>query len=109
MSGERKAPLWPWIVTLLIGLPVLYVLSFGPACWITSRTHVGASALPTVYRPITWVMWRDERVMEAMNSYAEFGSAGSWHWLGVGDLEESTFFWSDEVIFTSGPPSIGSP
>jgi hypothetical protein len=30
MSDKRKA-LWPWIVALLIGLPVLYVASFGPA------------------------------------------------------------------------------
>jgi hypothetical protein len=28
MSDARK-PLWPWIVALLIGLPVLYVASFG--------------------------------------------------------------------------------
>jgi hypothetical protein len=37
MSEDRKQPLWPWIVALLIGLPVLYVASFGPACWIGSR------------------------------------------------------------------------
>jgi hypothetical protein len=30
MSDLRK-PFWPWIVALLIGLPVLYVLSSGPA------------------------------------------------------------------------------
>jgi hypothetical protein len=37
MSDERK-PVWPWIVAGLIGLPVLYVLSSGPACWITARS-----------------------------------------------------------------------
>jgi hypothetical protein len=31
MSEPRKKPLWPWIVALLIGLPVLYVVSSGPA------------------------------------------------------------------------------
>ena len=31
MSDDRKTPLWPWIAALLIGLPVLYVLSSGPA------------------------------------------------------------------------------
>ena len=31
MNDDRKKPLWPWIVALLIGLPVLYVLSSGPA------------------------------------------------------------------------------
>jgi hypothetical protein len=32
MSDDRKKPLWSWIVALLIGLPVLYALSYGP--WI---------------------------------------------------------------------------
>jgi hypothetical protein len=36
MSEQRK-PVWPWILVLLIGLPVLYVASFGPACWLTSQ------------------------------------------------------------------------
>src|SRR5262245_28783514 len=31
MSDDRK-PVWPWIVALLIGLPMLYVASFRPAC-----------------------------------------------------------------------------
>ncbi len=32
MSEERKkSHVWPWIVALLIGLPVLYILSGAPA------------------------------------------------------------------------------
>jgi hypothetical protein len=108
MSDDRK-PLWPWIVALLVGLPVMYVLSFGPACWTASRISAGASALPAFYRPITWVMWRNDRVMEAMNWYAECGSTGSWHWIGAGDSEASTFYWTDEVIFAGNPTSLGPP
>jgi hypothetical protein len=51
MDDERR-PLWPWIAALLIGLPALYVLSFGPACWISSRKDSGASMIPVVYAPI---------------------------------------------------------
>ena len=36
MSEERKPHVWPWIPALLIGLPVFYVGSFGPACWLTA-------------------------------------------------------------------------
>ena len=36
MSEPQKKPVWPWIVPLLIGLPVLYVVSFGPVCWLTA-------------------------------------------------------------------------
>jgi len=39
MSDERK-PLWPWIVAVVIGLPVPYVASIGPMFWIYK--HVGA-------------------------------------------------------------------
>ena len=38
MSHERKKPIWQWIVLVLIGLPVLYVASFGPLCWMKSRS-----------------------------------------------------------------------
>ena len=40
MSDERKkAGVWPWIVALLIGLPVLYVLSSGPARTVACRRY----------------------------------------------------------------------
>ena len=39
MSRERKC-VWAWIFGLLIALPVLYVASFGPACWMIPRESV---------------------------------------------------------------------
>src|SRR5262245_7401247 len=50
MSEPKKSPVWPWIVALLIGLPVLYVASFGPACWIASRSENWK--ISTFYWPI---------------------------------------------------------
>ncbi len=47
MSDDRKKPLWPWIVVLLIGLPLLYVTSFGPACWMMHRGWL--PIFPTAY------------------------------------------------------------
>jgi len=38
MNDERK-PVWPWIVALLMGLPILYQLSLGPWVWVLSH-HV---------------------------------------------------------------------
>jgi uncharacterized membrane protein YedE/YeeE len=45
----------------IIGVPVLYVLSFGPACWWWSRTVVNLSSrevhVPsTLYAPMGWMM-----------------------------------------------------
>ncbi len=37
MSDGSARPLWPWIVALLIGVPMLYVASFGPACRLEDR------------------------------------------------------------------------
>src|SRR5215510_10604822 len=53
MSDERK-PLWPWIGSLLFGLPVLYVASFGPACWVASRMAHPHPVIETVYLPLGW-------------------------------------------------------
>jgi len=50
MSADRKKPGWAfWATAAIIVVPVLYVLSFGPACWIASRTT--ESYMPAAYRP----------------------------------------------------------
>ncbi|MGE5192196.1 MAG: hypothetical protein ACM3U2_06795 [Deltaproteobacteria bacterium] len=59
MSDDRKKPLWPWIAALLVGLPVLYAASFGPVCWITSRSDRGKNLPPVVYSPLLKLMcWK---------------------------------------------------
>lgn len=37
MEAQRRK-LLPWIVGAVIGLPSLYVLSFGPVCWCAARS-----------------------------------------------------------------------
>ncbi len=50
MSEEHKKPgLWQWLAALLIGLPVLYAASFGPACWFSSRTGRGEGIVLFAY------------------------------------------------------------
>ena len=34
MTDIAPHRLWPWVVAVVIGVPVLYVASFGPACWL---------------------------------------------------------------------------
>jgi hypothetical protein len=36
----------------VVVVPVLYVASFGPACWVVSRTGIGIQAIPTIYLPV---------------------------------------------------------
>ena len=52
MSDDRKRSVWPWIVALLIGLPVLYIASFGPACWIFRWGSLSEGHLRKAYGPI---------------------------------------------------------
>ncbi len=50
---RKKSHVWHWTVALLIGLPVLYVLSFPPACWLTAhRYFISESTASSLYRPI---------------------------------------------------------
>jgi len=55
MSANRKKRKWLWIVTLLIGLPALYIASFGPASWASLRTGTGGRLVGTIYHPIFWL------------------------------------------------------
>src|SRR5262245_34290699 len=71
MSKERK-PLWPWIVILLIGLPVLYVASFGPVCWLAERHLIPTSSVE-VCRPLARLAARcPDSVMSAYMAYVRF-------------------------------------
>jgi hypothetical protein len=71
MSDERKA-VWPWIVALLIGLPVLYVASFGPACWLVERGVLPLRTTAMVFRPllVATVRGRPPIVPTALRWYA---------------------------------------
>lgn len=41
-----------WTLTLVVGLPVLYVASFGPACWIEARHGARRTFVTTAYAPL---------------------------------------------------------
>jgi O-acetyl-ADP-ribose deacetylase (regulator of RNase III) len=34
-----------WTLAMVIGVPVIYVASFGPACWLTSQVYIGRKAV----------------------------------------------------------------
>ncbi len=72
---------------LLIGLPLLYVVSLGPACWITSRINSGNAALSTIYRPIIWIWNRSPdhgSLSNALHWYSCLLAADNWNWFTDG-------------------------
>jgi len=78
---------------VVVGL--LYPVSFGPACWITSRTGVNG-VIPKLYRPMLAAMPAPPEKAPLMpgihggrmygypdgiiNSYATVGAAPGWMW-----------------------------
>ena len=53
MKTDRKQPGVAFWATVVVFAALAYPISFGPACWITSRTNIGARMVAVVYRPIT--------------------------------------------------------
>src|SRR5262245_54617373 len=75
-----------WTLAAVACLPVLYLASFGPACWVVSRTNRGALPLSVLYGPIAQIMWwtDTESVLgSAINRYSKLGAAPDWAWMRV--------------------------
>jgi hypothetical protein len=68
-----------WTLAIFVGVPVLYVVSFGPACWVYSRMASDDETWVTldfIYAPFLRV-WRyhDGTIPEAIEWYANVCSA----------------------------------
>jgi hypothetical protein len=59
MTEERK-PAWSGLAALLVALPVLYVLSDGPAWWLARQSHTPdwvCTAYRLVYGPVIFAYY----------------------------------------------------
>ena len=80
MIKGRTKPGWSfWLIVALIGLPLLYAASFGPACWVVSRTSQSSGAWEAVdfmYSPILRAWWHNDSRMtgKLIGSYANLGA-----------------------------------
>jgi hypothetical protein len=88
MCENRKKPVWPRIVAILIGLAALYVASFGPACWMVKEKVLSAEHVAWTYRPLVRQIIGERGLFgRAIWSYGEvcggFGAIGTVHNYGV--------------------------
>jgi hypothetical protein len=69
---KKRAPVGAW-VALAIALPVLYVLSIGPAIWLDKYAGMPALmwGLKVIYSPLVWLMDTNETMKSAMMWYIE--------------------------------------
>ncbi len=78
---NRKERWAKWTLAVVVGLLVLYVLSFGPACWIYSRTFEQESSSTVwdiahrIYYPILRQWDGSGPVSSAIDWYANLCSA----------------------------------
>jgi hypothetical protein len=69
-----------WATVALVVVVVGYPLSFGPACWITSRTGYGVASIDSIYQPLMHSWWRGAEPSrdDLLHRYACFGAARFW-------------------------------
>lgn len=91
MAEPRKKPSWAFWTALAIALPIFYVVSFGPACWITSRLDFGVWALQVFYWPLTWAMRHNATIAVALAHYAQWGASDGWAWIN----DQSMLWWAN--------------
>ena len=93
MSEPRKKPGIAFWATVVVVVALVYLLSFGPACWISSRMNVGADLVPVVYRPLTWAMSPDPETMfnRVGSWYALVGARENWMWGAAWDPGSGRF------------------
>lgn len=81
MDEQKKPGVGFWATVVVVTLLVLYPVSFGPACWFTSRFEYGRRQMPFVYRPVTWVMEKGPSQFESiMRSYCRSLATDGWDW-----------------------------
>jgi len=47
-----------WTLAAVLGLPLLYVLGFGPACWIATRYEPLRGFVNSIYCPAAWAYFK---------------------------------------------------
>lgn len=70
MDKQRASRIW--ITAILIGLPILYVASFGPACWIVDRGWFPVEPAAVFYSPL--FIWESEQTYDFFLEYSSWYS-----------------------------------
>ncbi|KAF0169994.1 MAG: hypothetical protein FD161_4851 [Limisphaerales bacterium] len=65
---DKSGKVWLYVVGLLLGLPLCYVLSSGPMVVLTYRKVIPESVMETTYGPLVWLM-RETGTREAVEAY----------------------------------------
>jgi hypothetical protein len=89
---KRGMPFWATVVVAAV--LVAYPLSLGPACWITSRTNVGAAVVGRVYHPIMALTSRWRPAFGLAFDYSTLFAGKEWRWFWGHD--DGSFIWGPD-------------
>jgi hypothetical protein len=104
MTDRKKPGVAFWATVMVASLAALYVLSFGPACWIASRTRTDDAAFFSIaYRPMWWAMHRQVPfVSQSLSLYAGMGlKKGGYLQVPSAGADDLGAPWSQVVILTA--------
>lgn len=75
MTDRKKTGVKFWATVVVAAVLVTYPLSWGPACWIATRTHTDdGPVFSTLYWPMGWAIHREIPVIwQALGAYAAVG------------------------------------
>jgi hypothetical protein len=108
MTPSRKKPGVAFWATVVVVVALVYVLSFGPVCWINCRTGTCGPLISTAFRPIILATGKVRGAEPAVRWYACAGvPSGRSPVFVEGDL-----FWIDwspvtRLIESTIEPSTG--
>lgn len=70
--SKAIGPIIVWAIILLVTLPVIYVLSYGPAAGLWCRGYISPRSMEVFYYPLGWIGQRYTAVMDALFWYESF-------------------------------------
>lgn len=84
-----------WTLAATLASPLLYIASFGPACWIVSHHGIRSQTILIAYRPVLHCMSARREVAEVAKWYSGLAARNGWMWIEVG-RRDWTWDWFDE-------------
>ena len=73
--SERRST-WPAVVlAVAFALPVVYVLSVGPAWAMMNNSQISGETYNTLYRPVTWPYKHNETYARWLTAYVKWWDA----------------------------------
>jgi hypothetical protein len=76
VTSRKKPGIAFWATVVVVAVLVGYPLSFGPACWIATRTGAGYTAVCIIYWPLARLCQNSPRFVWTMTrAYARSGMA----------------------------------